>query len=103
MTGWVRQDAATHIASYAGLSRVSITLRKTASAGKMSTIQQTAIPTLRPRIDWTKPVLYLFAALLVVLIVMPLSWLAVYSVSGKDGRITLQNFVTLFSDPDFLD
>jgi len=69
----------------------------------MTTLQETAVPALRPTIDWTRPVLYLFAALLIVLIVMPLSWLLVYSVSGKDGRITLQNFVTLFSDPDFLD
>ena len=34
---------------------------------------------------------------------LPLSWLAVYSVTDKAGRVTLQNFVTLFSDPDFLD
>ena len=40
---------------------------------------------------------------LVVLIVLPLSWLAVYSVTDKAGHLTLQNFVTLFTDPDFLD
>jgi iron(III) transport system permease protein len=51
----------------------------------------------------TKPVLYLFAAVLIALIVMPLSWLAIYSVSDRDNHLTLQNFVTLFSDPDFLD
>lgn len=58
---------------------------------------------IKTRFDWTKPVLYLFAAVLIALIVMPLSWLAIYSVSGRDGHLTLQNFVTLFSDPDFLD
>src|SRR5882757_4695495 len=42
------------------------------------------------KIDWTKPVL-------------PLSWLAVYSVTDKARHLTLQNFVTLFTDPDFLD
>ena len=57
----------------------------------------------RGKIDWTKPVLWLFAACLIVLIVMPLSWLAVYSVTDKAHHLTLQNFVTLFTDPDFLD
>jgi len=62
-----------------------------------------SIESTRVSIDWTKPVLWLFAACLVVLIVMPLSWLAVYSVTDKTGHATLQNFVTLFTDPDFLD
>src|SRR5450631_2898821 len=57
----------------------------------------------RGKLDWTKPVLWLFAACLIVLIVMPLSWLAVYSVTDKARHVTLQNFVTLFTDPDFLD
>src|ERR1700731_3854414 len=57
----------------------------------------------RGRIDWTKPVLWLFAACLIVLVVLPLSWLAVYSVTDSAHHVTLQNFVTLFTDPDFLD
>src|SRR3982750_3688216 len=57
----------------------------------------------RARIDWTRPVLWLFAAFLVVLIVLPLSWLAVYSLTDRERHITLQNFVKLFTDPDFLD
>src|SRR5271154_2886899 len=58
----------------------------------------------KPSIDWTKPVLWLFAACLVGLIVLPLSWLAVYSVTDRVSHaLTLQNFVTLFTDPDFLD
>src|SRR3982075_1014579 len=63
----------------------------------------TSIDATPTKIDWTKPVLWLFAACLVVLIVMPMSWLAVYSVTDKAGHVTLQNFVTLFTDPDFLD
>ena len=47
--------------------------------------------------------LWLFAACLVVLIVLPLSWLAVYAFTDKARHPTLQNFVTLFTDPDFLD
>jgi iron(III) transport system permease protein len=57
----------------------------------------------RAKIDWTKPVLWLFAAFLVVLIVLPLSWLAVYSLTDRERHVTLQNFVRLFTDPDFLD
>jgi iron(III) transport system permease protein len=57
----------------------------------------------RSRIDWTKPVLWLFAAFLIALIVLPMSWLAVYAFTDKARQFTLQNFVTLFSDPDFLD
>ena len=38
-----------------------------------------------------------------MLIVLPLSWLAIYSVTDKANHLTLQNFVTLFTDPDFLD
>src|SRR6516225_7814896 len=61
------------------------------------------INTTKPRIDWTAPVLWLFALLLVALILLPLSWLAVYSLTDKARHFTLQNFATLFSDPDFLD
>jgi iron(III) transport system permease protein len=57
----------------------------------------------KPKFDGTRPVLWLFAACLVALIVLPLSWLAVFSVTDKSRHPTLQNFVTLFSDPDFLD
>src|SRR5882672_1916397 len=50
----------------------------------------TTIAITKPKIDWTKPVL-------------PLSWLALYSFTDKARHLTLQNFVTLFTDPDFLD
>ncbi|HYI29895.1 MAG TPA: iron ABC transporter permease [Bradyrhizobium sp.] len=63
----------------------------------------TTIDGSKGKFDWSRPVLAVVAACLVLLIVLPLSWLAVYSVTDKAGRVTLQNFVTLFSDPDFLD
>ena len=63
----------------------------------------TPIDGTRGKFDWTKPVLWLFAGVLIVLIVLPLSWLAVYSFTDKARHLTLQNFVTLFTDPDFLD
>src|SRR6266480_684348 len=62
-----------------------------------------SIDSPKSRIDWTKPVLWLFAACLIVLIVLPMSWLAVFSFTDKARHPTLQNFVTLFTDPDFLD
>src|SRR5436853_6924152 len=57
----------------------------------------------KSRIDWTRPVLWLFAAFMIVLIVLPLSWLAVFAFTDKARHPTLQNFVKLFTDPDFLD
>src|SRR4051794_21524936 len=63
----------------------------------------TTSPAPKSRFDWTQPVLWLFALLLVGLILLPLSWLAVFSLTDKARHPTLQNFVTLFSDPDFLD
>src|SRR3954468_18373999 len=67
------------------------------------TIATTTTDTARGRIDWTKPVLWLFAAFLVLLIVLPLSWLPGYSLTDRDRHVTLQNFVKLFTDPDLLD
>ena len=67
----------------------------------MTTITTTDAP--RSRIDWTKPVLWLFAAFMIVLIVLPMSWLMLYAFTDKARHPTLQNFVTLFTDPAFLD
>jgi iron(III) transport system permease protein len=54
-------------------------------------------------IDLSKPVLYLFAAVLCVLIVLPLSWLLIYSFSDAKGAFTLLNFYRLFSESSFYD
>src|SRR2546429_8880405 len=67
----------------------------------MTTITPTASP--KARIDLPRPVLWLFAAFMIVLIVLPLSWLAVFAFTDKARHPTLQNFVTLFTDPAFLD
>ncbi len=47
------------------------------------------------------PVLIAFAALLCVLIVLPMSWLVYYSVVDKSGAFTLDNFRTLLTEPEF--
>lgn len=53
------------------------------------------------KIDFSWPVLIAFAALLCVLIVLPMSWLIYYSVVDKAGHFTLDNFATLVSEPEF--
>ena len=63
----------------------------------------TTIAAPKAKIDWTKPVLWLFAAVMIVLIVLPMSWLALFAFTDKARHPTLQNFVKLFTDPDFLD
>jgi iron(III) transport system permease protein len=54
-------------------------------------------------IDLSKPVLLAFAAILCVLIVMPLSWLVYYAFTDKSGAFTVGNFNRLVSDAAYLD
>ena len=54
-------------------------------------------------IDWSKPVLLAFAAVLCALIVMPLSWLVYYAFTDKNGVFTVGNFNRLVSDASYLD
>src|SRR5579864_7704464 len=70
------------------------------------TIAVPAKPVLKPRkfgVDLSKPVLLVFAAVLCVLIVMPLSWLVYYAFTDKNGALTLGNFHRLISDASYLD
>src|ERR1700716_3242758 len=55
------------------------------------------------KIDLSLPILVLFAALLCVLIILPMSWLFYYSLVDRTGAFTLANFKTLVSDEAFLD
>lgn len=55
------------------------------------------------RVDLTSPVLYIFVAVLCVLIVLPMSWLFVYSFTDKSGALTLANFTRLFAESSFYD
>src|SRR5262245_26974793 len=54
-------------------------------------------------VDLSWPVLILFAALLCLLIVLPMSWLVYYSLVDRTGAFTLGNFETLITDPTFVD
>jgi iron(III) transport system permease protein len=50
------------------------------------------------RIDLLKPAFWALAAVLAVLVVMPLAWLAYYSLADKDGQLTLANFAALVNE-----
>ena len=60
------------------------------------------------KIDFSLPVLFAFAALLCVLVILPISWLVYYSVTISDTTtnvraFTLEHFRALFTDPDFIE
>jgi iron(III) transport system permease protein len=57
----------------------------------------------RHQLDLSGPVLVTFAAVLIVMIVLPLGWLAYYSVVDRTGAFTLANFHKLVTDPAFVD
>jgi len=54
-------------------------------------------------LDLSRPVLLGVAALLAAMIVLPVGWLLVVSLTAKEGGFTLANFATLFTDPTFVD
>ncbi len=55
------------------------------------------------RIDLSWPVLIVFAGVLCLLVVLPMSWLVYYSLVDRSGAFTLGNFATLATDPAFVD
>jgi len=60
------------------------------------------------KFDLTWPVMFAFVALLCVLIVLPISWLVYYSLTTVDQAtnvrtFSLDQFRTLFSEPEFVD
>src|SRR3954471_20419866 len=67
------------------------------------TLALTAPMERRSRLDLSWPILIAFAAILVALIVLPMSWLAYFSVTDRAGHLTVENFVRLVTDPTFVD
>ena len=53
-------------------------------------------------LDMSLPVLLVAAALLCVLIILPMSWLVYYSLVDRAGAFTLGNFRSLITEPEFL-
>jgi iron(III) transport system permease protein len=76
-----------------------------------ASVSGTAVSVVLPRpaarpplgIDSSRALFLTFAAILCVLIVLPLSWIAYYSVIDRTGALTLDNFRVLASDPVFVD
>ena len=60
-----------------------------------------AVPSSRLRLDLSGPVLALFASLLVILVVLPIAWIAIFAFSTKDGAATIANFGVIFGAPEF--
>src|SRR6266436_7142681 len=55
------------------------------------------------RFDLSRAVLIGVVVLLVAIVVLPVGWLVIYAFADKQGHATLGNFVTLFTDPSFVD
>src|SRR6476659_8835084 len=69
----------------------------------MTVIASDSAPRMKHGFDFTKLVLYGFALVLCLLIVLPMSWLVYYGFTDKNGAFSLQNFVTLVNDPTLRD
>src|SRR5947207_673792 len=67
------------------------------------TLALTAPMERRARLDLSWPILIVFAAILIALIVLPMSWLVYFSVTDRSGALTLDNFLRLVTDPTFVD
>jgi iron(III) transport system permease protein len=57
----------------------------------------------RVAFDLSQPVMVAAAAVLCVLVVLPVSWLVIYGFTDANRAFTLDNFRQLFTDPIFLD
>ena len=53
----------------------------------------------RRRIDLSRPLFFLLAAALAVLVLLPLFWLVYYSFVDKKGALSVANYATLVTDP----
>ena len=49
------------------------------------------------------PVMALFAAVLCLLVILPIGWLVVFAFTDRARNVTLANFTTLFTDPVFVE
>src|SRR4051812_31313039 len=74
---------------------------------RCAAVMTIALPALgaprKHKIDLSWPILLLFAALLCVLIILPMSWLVYYAFVDRSGAFTLENFGKLVADPTFTD
>ena len=66
-------------------------------------LQTSALRAPRARFDLSGIAMGLFAAVLCLLIMLPIGWLAVFAFTDRARNPTLANFHTLFTDPAFVD
>jgi iron(III) transport system permease protein len=57
------------------------------------------MPARHGRIDFSRPIFIVLVLVLGLLVVLPLFWLAYYSLLGPDGQFSLANFSALVTDP----
>ena len=67
------------------------------------TVEALPAPIARPRLDLSGAVMAAFAAALCLLVVLPIAWLVVFAFTDRARNVTLANFVTLFTDPVFVE
>ncbi|GGH09681.1 ABC transporter substrate-binding protein [Alsobacter metallidurans] len=65
----------------------------------MTVAIERTLPVRRFAFDWSKPVFISLVLVLGGLVLLPLFWLAYYSVLAKDGSLSLENFRALVTDP----
>ena len=56
----------------------------------------------RRHLDLSMPLLALLGLFLCALVLLPLLWLAWYSITDSNGALTAANFIKLASDPSFI-
>ncbi|MGN6702127.1 MAG: ABC transporter permease [Burkholderiaceae bacterium] len=66
--------------------------------GSLNPAAATTVPRPRLRVDLFRPVFFLLAAVLGVLVLLPLGWLVYASLTDKAGAFTLAYFAALVSD-----
>src|SRR5258708_39173064 len=73
------------------------------AAPERDEVAATALPTLRIgiRFDATVPVFALLTLFLAALVLLPLFWLAYYSLTDRSGALTFANYSRLLTDPTF--
>jgi iron(III) transport system permease protein len=57
------------------------------------------MPARHGRIDFSRPIFIVLVLVLGLLVILPLFWLAYYSLLGPDGQFSLANFSALVTDP----
>jgi iron(III) transport system permease protein len=75
---------------------------QTPKGDKVTNLSLSAATSQRQRLvrfDFSTPLFILLAAILCILVILPLFWLGYYAFTNKAGSPTLANFVRLFSDP----